>query len=94
MQEDKCNNEWATTAGTPLYMPPEVWQGEVSVHSDQYSLAMTYAHLRLGARPFTSNNFIELMRCHLEGSPELGSLPEAECQAVLRGMAISSESVA
>src|SRR6202041_785670 len=35
-------------AGTPAYMAPEVWRGKASKFSDQYSLAYTYAELRLG----------------------------------------------
>ena len=38
-------------AGTPVYMAPEVWRGKYRPESDQYSLAMTYAELRLGRRP-------------------------------------------
>src|SRR5262249_27749623 len=34
--------------GTPLYMAPEVWRSQVSLQSDQYSLAATYAEMRLG----------------------------------------------
>src|SRR5262249_22266382 len=37
----------ATSSGTPAYMAPEVWRGKVHKHSDQYSLAATYAELRL-----------------------------------------------
>src|ERR1700733_4971589 len=32
----------ATFCGTPVYMSPEMWQGKISVHSDQYSLAASY----------------------------------------------------
>src|SRR4029077_15694388 len=67
----------ATTSGTPLYMPPEVWQSKLHLHSDQYSLALTYAELRMGRRPFQGSNLMELMRDHLEGDPDLEGLPEA-----------------
>ena len=32
--------------GTPAYMPPEMWYGDVSRHSDQYSLAATWYEMR------------------------------------------------
>src|SRR5207237_9358530 len=37
-------------SGTPAYMPPEVWRGRACPASDQYSLALTYAELRLDRR--------------------------------------------
>src|SRR5262249_54057675 len=39
-------------AMTVAYAPPEVIQGKVSRHSDQYALAGTYCHLRGGKLPF------------------------------------------
>jgi serine/threonine protein kinase len=50
-----------TGAGTPLYMAPEVWKGKVALNSDQYSLAMTYAELRLGRCMLPSTNIMDLM---------------------------------
>jgi serine/threonine protein kinase len=72
-----------TTSGTPLYMAPDVWRGRVNERSDQYSLALTYAELRLSHRIFPSGGMFELMQYHLVREPELNPLPEAE-QAVLR----------
>ena len=40
----------ATGSGTPLYMAPEVWRNKLSAQSDQYSLALAYAELRLDRR--------------------------------------------
>jgi serine/threonine protein kinase len=39
-------------AGTLDYAPPEVFLGQLSDHSDQYSLAITYYYLRTGKMPF------------------------------------------
>ena len=74
-------------AGTPAFMPPEVWRGRGHPHSDQYSLALTYAFLRNGQLPFAGQNLAELMYAHLEKAPDLAPLPEAEQQVLLRGLA-------
>jgi serine/threonine protein kinase len=77
----------ATVSGTPAYMAPEVWNNKIHHHSDQYSLAATYAELRLGNRLFTSDNLPALMFEHLQGTPDLTSLPEAEQKVLLRALA-------
>jgi serine/threonine protein kinase len=69
-------------AGTPHYMAPEVWKQQVSSHSDQYSLAATYVHMRLG-RPLFQGGFQAIMDQHVNKEPSLSALPPAE-QAVLR----------
>ncbi len=73
----------ASGSGTPFYMAPEVWRGKSSTHSDQYALAVTYVELRLDRRPFSSRELAQLMFDHLEATPDLEPLPEAE-QVVLR----------
>lgn len=70
-------------AGTPAFMPPEMWAGKASKHSDQYSLAFTYAQLRMGRRPLKGDDFVQVMNSALEDEPDLEGLPEAE-QTVLR----------
>jgi serine/threonine protein kinase len=69
-------------SGTLAYMPPEVWRGKAGPASDQYSLAYTYAELRLGRRPFTSADYASLMFDHLDHEPDLSGLPDAERAAV------------
>jgi serine/threonine protein kinase len=76
----------ATGCGTPVYMAPEVWHGKVSHNTDQYSLALAYAELRLGRRLFAANDFMTLMRCHLEEAPNLTPLGEAEQQVLLKAL--------
>jgi serine/threonine protein kinase len=73
----------ASGSGTPFYMAPEVWRGRSSIHSDQYSLAVTYAELRLDRRIFSSRELAQLMYDHMQATPDLAPLPEPE-QAVLR----------
>ncbi len=43
----------ATRIGSPAYMAPEYMHGDTTkMRGDQYSLAMTYYHLRTGSLPF------------------------------------------
>jgi serine/threonine protein kinase/formylglycine-generating enzyme required for sulfatase activity len=81
----------ATGSGTPLYMAPEVWREKVSRHSDQYSLAVTYVELRLGRRIFSGESLGPLMFAHLQETPDLAPLDEAEQQVLLRALAKTPE---
>jgi serine/threonine protein kinase len=81
----------ASGAGTPAYMAPEVWRGKASKHSDQYSLAYTYAELRLGHRAFASTDYAGVMFDHLDNTPNLEPLEEPEKQVVLKALAKKPE---
>jgi hypothetical protein len=81
----------ATAAGTPLYMAPEIFRGKIARSSDQYSLAMTYAELRLGRRVLSGANLLELMLAHLEQTPDLSPLPEAEQRVLLKALSKDPE---
>jgi hypothetical protein len=72
---------------TPLYAPPETFNGKISKHSDQYSLAIVYQELLTGQRPYTGKNVRALAQEHLKGQPELRSLPEAERPIIARALA-------
>jgi serine/threonine protein kinase len=74
-------------SGTLAYMPPEVWRGKAGPASDQYSLAYTYAELRLGRRPFASADYASLMFDHLEHEPDLDALSNTEREAVRTALA-------
>ena len=71
-------------AGTPAYMAPEAWGGKSCAASDQYSLVLTYAELRVGCWPFKG---MEPLLAHIEGTPDLSRLGEAERSVLLRGLA-------
>jgi serine/threonine protein kinase len=74
----------ASHCGTPAYTAPEVfWRGKVGAGSDQYSLAVTYAEMRLNRPLFPSRNWFQLMHDHLQRTPDLVPLLEIE-QNVLR----------
>jgi len=63
---------------TPLYAPPETFNGKISERSDQYSLAIVYQELLTGQRPFAGKNVNQLAQQHLKEAPDLRALPEAE----------------
>jgi eukaryotic-like serine/threonine-protein kinase len=69
---------------TPLYAPPETFNGKISERSDQYSLAVVYQELLTGQRPFTGKNVHQLAQQHLKEEPDLRALPEAERPIVAR----------
>jgi hypothetical protein len=71
---------------TPLYSAPETFNGRISDRSDQYSLAIVYQELLTGQRPFSGKNVRQLAQQHLEGEPELRSLPEAERPVIARAL--------
>jgi hypothetical protein len=72
---------------TPLYAPPETFQGRISEHSDQYSLALVYHELLTGRRPFSGKTARQMILQHTQEAPELRSLPEAERPVVARALA-------
>jgi tetratricopeptide (TPR) repeat protein/serine/threonine protein kinase len=77
-----------TGSMTPAYAAPEFFQRKTSSQSDQYSLAVTYCHLRGGRLPFTGS-FAEVMSGHLTRPPDLSMLPTHEQKAVGRALAKS-----
>jgi serine/threonine protein kinase len=57
---------------TPAYAAPEFFLGRTSSTSDQYSLAVTYYHLRTGQRLFGEDP----RDGHLNRAPDLSQLPD------------------
>ena len=79
-------------AGTPLYMAPEQFRGEVSKKSDQYALGCIAYELLTGQRPFDAPDFIALWYKHAHEQPlpptQLNpNLPGYMEQAILKAMA-------
>lgn len=72
---------------TPRYAAPELFQGEVSANSDQYSLAIVYQELLTGRVPFDGRNARQLMFQHLQNQPDLSALPEGDRLLVARALA-------
>jgi serine/threonine protein kinase len=75
---------------TPAYAAPEVFSGQLSCHSDQYSLGVTYCRLRGGRLPFTGSQW-EVILKHCLDVPDLTMLPEAERPVVARALAKEPE---
>ena len=75
------------TAGTPAYMAPEMWQQKVSLQSDQYSLAATYVRARLGRHLFDTNVLVDMANSHINATPDLNPLSEAEKAVLLKALA-------
>ncbi len=78
------NQITATSAsGTPAYMAPEAIDGKPSCSSDQYSLAVTYYHLRTGSLPLKEGSLFEVLDAHRAGRLDFSGVGDAE-QAVLK----------
>jgi formylglycine-generating enzyme required for sulfatase activity len=84
---EKTSLQSASHAGTPIYMAPEVWNSKLSIHSDQYSLAIMYAELRTGRFPFVYDSLPSLMKAHLLDTPDLTQLGPPEQPVLLRALA-------
>jgi serine/threonine protein kinase len=78
----------ATVTGgvTPVYAAPETFEGYVSRYSDQYSLAIVFQELLTATRPFSGSNTRQLLMQHLNGTPELASLPPADRAIIARAL--------
>lgn len=72
---------------TPLYAAPETFQNKISKHSDQYSLAVVYAELLSGKRPFVGKNIRQLALQHTTEPPDLSMVPECDRPIVERALA-------
>ncbi|GAA4443409.1 protein kinase domain-containing protein [Novipirellula rosea] len=71
---------------TPVYAPPEVFDGRPSMHSDQYSLAVMYQELLTGTRPFSGRTIAQLATQHVHNAPDLEPLPPSDRPAVAKAL--------
>ena len=76
---------------TPLYAPPEVFDGRPSRWSDQYSLAIVYQEMLTGELPFPGTTAIQLARQHLNARPRLAALPERDQEVIARALSKSPQ---
>ena len=73
---------------TPTYAAPEQVRGLITSQSDQYSLALTYCHLRKDRLPFEDKHLIDARN---RGEPNLTMLPDEERRTVARALAVNPE---
>ena len=81
-----------STTGTPAYMAPEQFRGEVSRETDQYSLGCIAYELFTGRKPFTAPDFVALGFKHATENPvpprqHNPSISTSVEQAILKSMA-------
>lgn len=76
---------------TPIYAPPELFDGRPSINSDQYSLAVMYQELLTGTRPFSGRTIAQLATQHVHNAPNLESLPACDRPSVARALEKSPE---
>lgn len=71
---------------TPVYAPPELFDGRPSLHSDQYSLAVMYQELLTGTRPFGGRTIAQLATQHVHSAPNLSPLPASDRPVIARAL--------
>ncbi len=72
---------------TPTYAAPELFEGQPSQLSDQYSLAIVYQEMLTGVRPYDGNSPAELARQHMLGRPNLEPLARGDQAVVAKALA-------
>jgi len=71
---------------TPVYAPPELFDGRPSLHSDQYSLAVIFQELLTGVRPFSGRTIAQLATQHVHAAPQLTALMPADRPVIARAL--------
>jgi len=70
--------------GTPCYAPPELYSGQPNAHTDQFSLAVTYCHLRSGKYPYP-----DAKGKPPEGYPQLEKYSSKEREVLARALSLN-----
>ena len=69
---------------TPIYAPPELFDGRPHRNSDQYSLAIVYCEMLTGSRPFNGSTPAQLAAQHINSRPALQPLPPGDQPVIAR----------
>ena len=85
--KDLGDTECSIVGGlTPIYAPPELFDGKPSMHSDQYSLAVMYQELLTGTRPFAGRTIAQLATQHVHSTPNLQPLPAKDRSTIAKAL--------
>ncbi len=71
---------------TPAYAAPELFDGQPSRASDQYSLAIVYQEMLTSTRPFSGTTSAQLASQHIHSRPNLNSLPRSDQAVIARAL--------
>jgi eukaryotic-like serine/threonine-protein kinase len=71
---------------TPIYAPPELFEGKPNRNSDQYSLAIVYQEMLVGELPFDGTTAARLAAQHLHTAPNLAALPKYDQPVIARAL--------
>jgi serine/threonine protein kinase len=71
---------------TPLYASPEIFKGQATLFSDQYSLAVSYVELITGSTPYKAKNAAQLSMMVLSSDPDLSRLPTCDQPIVAKAL--------
>lgn len=63
---------------SPLYAPPELFDGRVEPTADQYSLAVTYQEMLTRTRPYDADDVRGLLMQMIKGRPDLSAVPACD----------------
>lgn len=72
---------------SPLYAAPETFNNQVTLYSDQYSLAVTYHELLTGEPVFKSSNYNQLAMMVCNKEPSLNLVPQTDRAVLARALA-------
>ena len=87
LTKDINNTQVSLVGGfTPLYAPPEIFEGAPSPTSDQYSLAIVYQTMLTGTPPFSGRTPAQLTAQHLRSTPDLSSLQPVDRPVIARAL--------
>jgi formylglycine-generating enzyme required for sulfatase activity/serine/threonine protein kinase len=81
----------STTAGTFLYIAPELLQDCTSRSGDQYSLAISYYELRTGVLPLNTESLLAIVNAHIDGKLDFSKVLPFECEVLRRATALNPE---
>ena len=88
LEDTRCSSMGGLT---PVYAPPELFDGRPSVHSDQYSLAIVFQELLSGSLPFNGRTTAQLAAQHLHGRPNFDGLPGPDQVTIGRALSKNPE---